>query len=529
MRTTSHIRRLASLGMCASVLISIAACGGDDEEADDSGATESEGTPTADQNVRVALHTFPPAGLDPIVVDGSDAENIAANLYNGLVSYDSEAEEFVPELAESWEVSDDSTVWTFTLQSGVQFHGGYGELTADDVVFSYERATGDESIWSSAFENVASFEAADPQTVVITLASPDGNFLFNVMNFHQGQVVSKKAVEELGADFSNNPVGTGPYALATNDPSRSRIVLERFDDHFRGTPTLSEIDFTEIDQESASIALENGELEIILDYHGDPRLQELEDAGFVVHHPPSEATLVTVLNPKANPALAEVKVRQAMLHAVDHVSISETFAPISEKAPVNIVPTFLPEYTEDVPAYEYDPDKARDLLDEAGYPDGFTVRRLVRGVDGIEDRDLLEQEMLAEVGITVEFDPVDPAQFSERRLTGDFEMATRNITESTIDRTLRSILDPGQAPPNGNNGAYYDNPEVTEMMDEGRGLTDEDERQELYQELQEIVMTDLPYLPETILIESWPSSPNLEGMVFDINGKADLFKAQITE
>lgn len=526
----------------SALALAAVACGSDDDEADASsdattttaGSTEettapSDGEPTpSDDVLRIAAHVFPPAGIDPIQVNVTDVEVMSVPIFSGLVSYDREAEEFSGDLAESFEVNADSTVYTFNLRQGVQFHHGYGEMTADDVVFSLNRSRSEESLWATTFENVASVEKIDDYTVEVTLTTPDSGFLFLMLNTRQGQIVSEDAVTELGPDFAFEPVGTGPFELISMDAASKRVVLERFDDYFGEPALLAGLDFTEIDQETAAVALESGELDLVVNIQGDTTLQGLEDAGFKLSFRPP-VMLASVMNPIAQPAFADIRVRQAIAHAIDRETLIEAVAPVSEQAAINIVPPNFPEYTDDVETYEYDPVLARQLLEEAGYGDGLTIRRLVRGVDGIEDRDLLEQEMLAEIGITLEFDPVDPAQFSERRLNGDFEYATRSLSAATIDLLLRTILHPDFAPPNGFNGSYYDNPDVVALLNEGRSAPLGPERDAIYEELQQTVMADLPYIPETLLTQTWASVPNLEGIEFGFTGLTDMRTMYLAE
>src|SRR5690606_13242844 len=141
-----------------------------------------------------------------------ESENIAFNVYSGLVTYDGVTGEIIPDLATEWS-NIDNRVWTFKLRDDVEFHRGYGHVTSADVKYSYERitdpATG--SPYAAEFGSVKAITTPDDYTVVIELTEPDGNFLHQVANYHQGQIVSKKAIEEFGDDYPFNPIGTGPH------------------------------------------------------------------------------------------------------------------------------------------------------------------------------------------------------------------------------------------------------------------------------------------------------------------------------
>jgi len=469
----------------------------------------SDTTPSgelAEEQVLRARLAAAPRSLDPAFVDRLDAEVMAYNIYNGLVDYDDEGA-FVPDLAESWESNEDLTEWTFQLRQGVQFHNGYGEFTSADVKFSYERIQDPDiaSFFAIDFENVGSIDTPDPYTVVFTLTEPDALFLHSVAHFHGGDIVSQAAVEELGDEFEASPVGTGPFFLETFDAGQGFYVLERFDEYWGEPATLERVELTVVDDnEAAAIALENGEFEMGIDITGDDRLAQLEADGFQMITR-ARSNLITMLNPEANPAFADVRVRHAIAHCIDFTTIIEDLLSFREARSYNFLPPTLPEYTDDVPHYEYDPELGRQLLEEAGYADGLVVKRLIRGSDGVEDRDLLEQEMLAECGITEEFETVEVSEFSERRFQGDFEIATRSVNEPNIDFIVTSLLHPDQFPPGGLNGAQYSNPEVTALIEEARSVTDPDELKAMYGEIQRIVMEDLPYIPENTLRQFWPT------------------------
>ena len=162
--------------------------------------------------------------LDPHMSTKSQDKIIFPMIFNGLVRFKpgtADLNAIEPDLAESWEVSDDQLIWTFKLRRGVMFHGGYGELTADDVVFSLAKA-GEKTTSSAADEYAAvqSVEALDPYTVKISLSEKVPFFLGSVLNYHGGFIVSKKAFEALGDQAPMNPIGTGPFAFVKYQSKR---------------------------------------------------------------------------------------------------------------------------------------------------------------------------------------------------------------------------------------------------------------------------------------------------------------------
>jgi len=521
---------LASVTLAAALVV--AACGGDDSagtettaadttsppettaegpdptEPDDTAAPETTAAPSdlADEQVLLARLAAAPRSLDPAYVDRLDAELIAYNIYNGLVRYDDDGE-FVPDLAERWESSDDLMTWTFELREGVQFHRDFGEMTSADVKFSYERIMDPEvaSFHAIEFANVGSIDTPDDYTVVFNLTEADALFLHSVAHFHQGDIVSQAAFEEYGDQFETSPVGTGPFFLGTFDAGNGRYVLERFDAYFGQPAILERVELSVVDDnEAAAIALQNGEFDMGIDIYSDQRLEQLQSEGFQMITR-ERSNLITMLNPGANPAFADERVRKAIAHCIDFDTIISELLSFRESRSHNFMPPTLAEFTDDVPRYDYDPELGRQLLEEAGYGDGLVVKRLIRGSDGVEDRDLLEQEMLAQCGITEEFETVEVSAFSERRFQGDFEIATRSVNEPNIDFIVTSLLHPDQFPPAGLNGSQYSNPRVTELIEGARGETDEATRDAMYHEIQQIVMEELPYIPENTLRQFWPT------------------------
>jgi len=470
-----------------------------------------------------------PSGFDPATIFRVESENIAFNIYSGLVTYDGVTGEIIPDVAERWETEDNKR-WTFYLRDDVTFHRGYGKLTSTDVRYSYERimdpATG--SPYASEFADITSIETPDDYTVVIELAEPDGNFLHKVANYHQGQIVSRKAIEEFGDDYAFNPIGTGPFMFANYKPGHS-FTLIRFDDYFRGPAPLQRIEYSIIkDDETAAIALQNGEVDVVMRQRGDERIAELANKGYRMYFREAYGISVKMFNPDVKP-LADPRVRRAWAHAVDWKTIRETVSPLSSSPASNILPPWMDVHTDDVPRYEYNPEKARKLLAEAGYPNGFTVTQLGRTSDGVTQEDQLEQSYLAEVGIKVEFELVDTAVNNERRNAGDFEVAGRLLPAINPDTILFSYLAPENIAPKGMNGSRYDNPELYQKLRRARATTDPDERKRLYAEVQRIAMTDLPYLPTSAAHQIWPAAPNVRGIAINPLAQVNLHDVYLVE
>lgn len=481
-----------------------------------------------DATLRVRFYDEP-SGFDPATIFRVESENIAFNVYSGLTTYDGETGEIIPDLATEW-TSTDNTVWTFTLREGVTFQDGYGDFTSADVKYSYERimdpATG--SPYATEFASIVSIDTPDDYTVTITLDEPNANFLHLVSNYHQGQIVSQEAVEEFGDDYAFNPIGTGPFIFSDYVPGTS-FTLTRFEDYYDGPAPLETVRYSIIkDDETAAIALQNDEVDLVMRQRGDERIVQLAEDGYRMFFLAQYGISVKMFNAEIEP-LADPLVRQAWAHAVDWETINATVSPVSQVVATNILPPWMEVATTDLPTYPYDPERAMELLAEAGYPEGFTVTELGRTSDGIDEASQLEQSYLEAVGITLEFELVDTPVNNQRRNSGDFEIAGRLLPAINPDMILFSYLAPENIAPAGLNGARYDNPELYDLLTQARAESDEATRLDLYAEVQRIAMTDLPYLPSYASNNIWPAQQRVQGVVLNPLAQVDLHDVYLIE
>ena len=202
--------------------------------------------------------------IDPAFGTSSMELFIIYSMFNALVRYppgnEGDLEAIEPDLAKSWDVSKDGKVWTFRLRKGVKFHKGFGELTAEDVKFTFERLKTEGAPWAKDYKNVKDIKVIDDYTVQFTLEKVDPFFLTKLTNYHGGFIVSKKAREKLGKAFKAEPVGTGPFQVKEYRP-KDRYILERHDEYWRGKPILEKVIVPFMpDIASTSLALEKGDI-----------------------------------------------------------------------------------------------------------------------------------------------------------------------------------------------------------------------------------------------------------------------------
>lgn len=319
--------------------------------------------------------------LDPMAGPNSADKTVLAVIFNGLVRTPLgtvDAEKTEGDLAESWESSKDLKTWAFRLRKGVEFHQGYGEFTAEDVVFSLNRAKDKKtSVYYKSYQPIGKIQVVDKYTVRIHLKTAQTalSLLPNLLDWQSGMVLSKKASEKLGDKLKSTPIGTGPYMLKEFVP-QERLVVARNDNYFRGKPGFEQIVFSMLpDSSSRTIAFKAGELEI-MDMDREQRaIDQVKGPGVLVESfgPGSVHKLHIDRNRKP---LNDLRVRKAIAYAINRDDIirfigGDVAVPIYSVIPANFIGGLesVPERLK----YNHDPAQAKKLLAEAGLPNGFTI------------------------------------------------------------------------------------------------------------------------------------------------------------
>lgn len=351
------------------------------------------------------------ATLDAHRASATNDKSIVGWIYSGLVRFkpgSADPKDLEPDLAERWETSPDSKVWTFHLRKGVKFHGKWGELTADDVVYSLTRS-GDpkRSTFSSDFAAIAAIDKVDDYTVRITLKYSDASFLGRVSNYHGGNIVSKKAAEELGDKFGANPVGTGPFAFAEH-VTQQFVKLVAHEGYYRGKPKIGTIMSRMIPSDSArELAFSSGELDVM---YGKREQRWVDSArrrpGFNVDiFQPGEFRLLHIN--RSIPPLDDIRVRRAVAIAVNVDDLVRYVGrDVGPKGCSVVPPGYLGEDCS-VGSYAFDTARAKALLAEAGHPNGITLKAIVSNISAQQPFMEIIQAQLAKAGIKLEMSVVD--------------------------------------------------------------------------------------------------------------------------
>ncbi len=449
--------------------------------------------------------------LDPANLRTTLDDALAREIYSGLVRYAGNSfAEVEPDLATEWTISEDGTVYTFTLRQGVQWHHGFGEVTANDVKFSFDRLKDPEvaSLHAADAAIIDQVEVVDDYTVRITLTQRFPAFLTEFLAYRPGYVVSEAAVGERGALFATNPVGSGPFVW-TEWVQNSHIVLRANDDYWLDTGRLCTVRVVIIPEDSLfEIALEAGQVDIGYVINAEVQQSLMANQNLKVVTAPAPQTMFLQLNSDFEP-LSDPRVRQALWYAIDKDAlVAFVLNGLGQPSDTMVNPYvfgFLDEQ-----AYAYDPDRARQLLAEAGYPNGFSATIMVRPHQNEAQQGTALQAMWRQVGVNVDIvGPLENAQAFERYRNGEFEIGTLAFMRLGPDQIFRPLLHSSSIP--FLNSSRYSNPEMDRMIDEAQSEMDEAARWGLYEEIQRLVHADAPLIPLYQPLLVLAMRPNIEG------------------
>jgi len=427
-------------------------------------------------DLTIALQLEPPH-LDPTSAAAGAIDSVLyANVFEGLTRF-TETGEVVPGLAESWEISDDGLSYTFRLRDGVTFHDG-SAMDAEDVKFSLDRARGEDSLnaQKALFEGIAEVTVVDPLTVEVTLSEPDGTFLFN-MAWGDAVIVAPESIEGI----QQTPVGTGPFTFerwVTGD----RIEMSRNPDYWGEAPALEAVTFRFIsDPTAAFAAMMAQDIDAFAGFPAPENLAMFEaDPRFQVLVGSTEGETILAMN-HGDAHFSDPKVREALSHAIDRQAIIDGAmfgygTPIGTHfAPHN------PDYVDLTELSSYDPELAKTLLADAGYPEGFTTTLKLPPPSYARRGGEIIAAQLREVGIETQITNLEWAQWLEEVFRGkDFGLTIVSHTEP-FDIGIYARPD---------YYFQYDNAAFQELMSTLTGTTDPAERSELIKQAQTVIAED---------------------------------------
>jgi oligopeptide transport system substrate-binding protein len=476
-----------------------------------------------------------PATLDPAFVSDIYSRTVVTQISEGLVQFDAHLNP-IPAIAEFWEASRDGRIWTFTLRKGVQFHHGR-EVTADDFVYSFTRllspkARGpvtdffrrlqgaDEFIQGKA-TRVQGLKVLDRYTLRIDLKEPFAPSL-TVLGLANAAVVPQEEVERLGDRFAQAPVGAGPFKLVRWETGKE-IILDAHKHYYAGRPFLDTVVFKiggTFEQTFAQFLAGNLDEAIIPsgkmeEVQNDPRYHQYQ-----LLRRPTLGLLYIGFNTQVKP-FDDKRVRQAFNYAVHTEAIVREITKMGSLPAKGVLPPGMPGHDPDLRGYYYNPVKAKQLLAEAGYPNGagFPVVQLwtVSKAESTKAELAAYQQYLAELGVKVDIQFVDEwARYTEMLRRGELQMfryawyADFPDPDSFFFPLLHSAGQP--------NNVFYRNPRVDQLLEKAREETDYAQRVKLYREAERVVMEDAPWITQHNHIFEYLYQPYVQGVEVSLLG-----------
>ncbi len=451
-----------------------------------------------------------PTSMDPGQLTDINSMRVLSSVYDTLVRFKEESFTHQPGLATSWTVSPGGLTYTFKLRRGVKFHDGT-PFNAEAVKFTYDRLldpkhpyanTGPFPFAGFYYGAIKQVTVLDPFTIQMTLKKPFSPLLNN-LTLNTGRIVSPAAVKKWGKEFASHPVGTGPFKFV-NWEKNIRIVLEANPGYWEGAPKLDRLIFRPLPEEQTRVTeLFSGGVDFIVDVPPDNIEQVRKDARFEFYQQPGPHVWWVTLNVQKKP-FSDVRVRRAVNYAVNKDAIARDI--LKGTATVSsgpIPPAITWAYTDQVTKYPYDLEKAKKLLTEAGYPNGFSaVFWIPESGSGMQSPKTMAQAIqadLAAVGIQVTIKTFEWGAYLNTYGKGFGQEADMGALSFMLDPgdpapMLSLILDGHALPPNGFNGGYYKSTDVDKLLEAATRTVDLKQRGELYRQLQKLVADDVPWI-----------------------------------
>ncbi|MCT1577925.1 ABC transporter substrate-binding protein [Oceanobacillus kimchii] len=541
------------------VVLIMAACSGDgganpEDAADDSAGTEDNGSDASasEDQVLVFARGGDSESLDPGSTTDGESSRVTRQILESLLDFDKDSFEIKPGLAHDWDISEDGLTYTFYLEEGVTFHDGT-DFNAEAVKTNFERwadpnheyAFTDEgfvyNIYGTMFGGfegdeghvIDEINAVSDHEIEFVLKEPLGFFLQNLAMSYFA-ITSPAALEEYGPDITENPVGTGPFKFNSWSKNDS-IVLDKFEDYrVEDQPKLDQVIFQVIPDNSARlIALQSGEIDMMdglnpddaAGLEGEEGIELLtrgeNNFGYVGFHTQKEP-------------VDQKEVRQAISYAIDKQAIADAlYAGYATTAKNPLPPSYL-GYNDGVEGYEYNPDRARELLEEAGYADGLEIELMISPtarpyMPDPETVAQIVQENLSEVGIELTITSHEWAPYLELTEQGEHQMYILGWsgTNGDPDYFLSSLLHSTNI--GSSNNTFYENTEVDDLLNQAKRAVDQEERADLYMQAQELISEDAPMVT---LVHSTPVmaiSSNVQNYVPHPSTSESLAEVQLGE
>lgn len=464
-----------------------------------------------------------PRAMDPANQAATYTGSILSHMYDTLLTVNPQGE-VVPSLATGYTYSDDGLEWTFTLREGVVFHDG-SPFNAECVKYTFERILNPENalVAFGRFNPIIdTVEVLDDYTVKFTLKAPYPAFAL-LLTINQAAIMTPTADEIV----ANRPVGTGPFTFVEY-VSGDRVVMERFDDFWGPAPQVDRLVWRWSPEESVMVmALQAGEIDVAVPLPPTHADVLAASPGVKVFEAPGSAVFWLALNVTKEP-LTDKRVRQALNYATDRQGLVDAVLwGHGTVAHSPLAPQYF-GYDRTVAGYEYNLEKARELLTEAGYPDGFTMSISVQEAESKYAEVL--QGMWREVGVNVIVDQLEHALWSAKVFAPLEENETMSVFASwssilDADLMLTPLFATRSFPPASANLGFFSNARLDEILDRARTIVDPEERRELYAEAQRLINDEAAHVTLYYANTIFGVRDNVEGVWSQPSGQINVRSA----
>ena len=467
--------------LCVIVCAALAACGGGEKKNGGGG-----GGGAADKNTLVIALKSSPTNLDSRVGNDNASGRVHELIYSALLQVTPNMD-YAPDLATKWETPDDKTI-IFHLKPGVKFHNGQ-PLTSKDVKFTYESVMSGSFTTSkgAGYASIDKIETPDDQTVIFRLKEPNPGILDNL----------NLGIVPQGADtntYKSKPIGAGPYKVAEFRPDE-RLTLEAFDEWHGGKPGIKNVMVRIIpDLTTMVLELRRGTVNFALNQIPFENVPEFEkNPDYKVVRSPGSVYQYLAFNMR-DPALAKREVRQAIAHAIDRDRIIKDIMRGYAKPTDTMFGESHWARASNLPNYPYDPNRAKQLLAKAGYPNGLKLVFKTSTDAEANSRAQVMQQMLKQANIDVEIQQNEMSTFFADIGKGAFQMYSLSRNGIQDPDFYYIIFYSKNIPPEGQNRGYYSNARLDQLILQGRSTFDRAKRKPTYDEIQRVVQEELPYL-----------------------------------
>ncbi|MBU1206962.1 MAG: ABC transporter substrate-binding protein [Proteobacteria bacterium] len=453
--------------------------------------------------------------LDPAFVGQGQDIMLCRVIYQSLLRYKFNTAEIEGDLAKSWTISKDGLVYTFKLRDDVYWHKGFGKFTAHDVKYTFDRVLDPKTGAPARSEIVLEVKEVvviDDYTIEFRLKKPCVPFLHKLVGPRGTAIVNQKAVEKFGKDYMRNPIGTGPFIFESWTREQCVLVANKDFKQREGPPKIDKVIYKLVpDVDAQHMALQKGDIDLIWVLPRDRAiLDRLKAAGCKITPVERPAFQNLFMNNKAKP-FDDVRVRRAIAHAIDKDTlIKYVLSGMGERMDSPVPQGFVGHTLDGVPFYEYSPKKAKALLAEAGYPNGFEVNFDTFNSPSYLPLATAIAEQLRQVNITANLVVTDQATWWGKLSKGttNFTLVLPSLQPDADFPMMRHYHSAAFSP--GLNVTKYD--QIDDLIEKARSELDEKKRLEYYRQIQVKMMEDVPAVPLILMGYPVARRPHIAGI-----------------